>query len=343
MVLESIMRISGFSLQRGDLSGMRPVLCGSEPRGPAVEGTGLHKSFGKEEARTDALISVDLYIACGEIVGILGPNGAGKTTLVSIFEGLVPADAGTARIFGEDVGAKGALGRLKHRLGIAMQHSVLPPLLHPQELLEFTRILYPQSHEPDLLIERLGLETKRHTQIRHLSGGQRQRVAVALALVGNPELVFLDEPTSQLDPQARRAVWDLLLDQRQRRDAAILVTTHQMEEAERLCDRVVILDRGRILAAGSPNQLIERYCPERRVEFQTRPGTDPALVGEDAEIWESASGDLHIRLQPKQLDRTLIELMAKKEKRELAVDQLRIESQNLEDVFLKITGRGISQ
>lgn len=307
----------------------------------AVEVTGLRKSYGDAESRTDALIGVDFQVDFGEIVGVLGPNGAGKTTMMSILEGLITADAGTARVLGEDVNQKGALKRIKPRMGVSMQHSVLPPLLTTSELLEFLRVLYPRGREPNQLIEILGLDEKRDVQLRYLSGGQQQRVTVALALIGDPDLVFLDEPTSQLDPQARRVVWNLLLEQRERRNGAVLVTTHQMEEAERLCDRVVILDHGQILALGTPRELINRYCPERVVEFHTMPDTDLSFMDEPLTTMPASNGLVRIQIRPKFLDQVLLALMTRQGRGDLVLKDLRIDGQTLEDVFLKLTGREI--
>jgi ABC-2 type transport system ATP-binding protein len=308
---------------------------------PAVSVRALRKSYGEGATRTDALLGIDLDIQAGEIVGVLGPNGAGKTTLVSILEGLVGADAGTARVLGADVSVPAELKAIRQRIGVAMQNSVLPPLLTAMELLNFLRTLYHQGRAPEELLEVLGMQDKRNAQLRHLSGGQQQRVAVALALVGDPELMFLDEPTSQLDPQARRVVWDLLMAQRERRGAAVLVTTHQMEEAERLCDRVVILDEGQIKGFGSPRQLIDSYCPERLIEFVTPPGTDLDFLGNLATVRDAAGGQLGIQVRPTHLNETLLALTSRQDQGLLEVRDLRISGQTLEDVFLKITGRGI--
>ena len=314
---------------------------GAQGAAPAVQVSGLRKSYGKAQNRTDALVGIDFCVHPGEIVGVLGPNGAGKTTMISILEGLVAPDAGRAAVLGEDISQPGALARVKQRLGIAMQHSVLPPLLTVSELLELLRVLYPQGREPDLLIELLGLDAKRDTQVRHLSGGQQQRVAVALALIGDPELVFLDEPTSQLDPQARRAVWDLLLQQRARRNAALLVTTHQMEEAERLCDRVMILDHGRVLADGSPRALVEQYCPQRVLEFLAPADASLDFLGPDVSVSAASAGQHSVRARPPQLEPALQELLARQQSGALQLAELRVSGQTLEDVFLKLTGRRI--
>ena len=307
----------------------------------AVRVDGLRKSYGTAKGRTDALLGIDFDINRGEIVGVLGPNGAGKTTMISILEGLVTADSGTATVLGADVRDAKAFKAIKQRIGVAMQNSILPPLLNAAELLQFLRTLYPQGRDPEQLIKVLGLDSKRAAQTRHLSGGQQQRVTVAMALVGDPELIFLDEPTSQLDPQARRTVWDLLLEQRDRRQAAVLVTTHQMEEAERLCDRVMILDHGKILAQGTPRQLIDTYCPERVVEFFTAQDSDLGFIDEDVRTSTVADGQLCVQIRPRHLNETLQAIMTRQGRGELVVDVLRIDGQTLEDVFLKLTGRGI--
>lgn len=308
---------------------------------PAVQVTGLRKSYGSAETRTDALLGIDFEVGRAEIVGVLGPNGAGKTTLVSILEGLVEADAGSAHVLGADLGNKAGLSGVKQLIGVAMQNSVLPPLVSALELLQFLRALYDQGRDPRELINVLGLDNKCDAQMRFLSGGQQQRVAVALALIGDPELMFLDEPTSQLDPQARRVVWDLLLQQRERKRAAILVTTHQMEEAERLCDRVVILDQGRILAQGTPRALIEAYCPERCVEFFTLASSDLAFLGERTSLRECADGQVEVKVRPRELNPLMLDLLTRQGRGELVANDLRVGGQTLEDVFLKITGREI--
>lgn len=306
-----------------------------------VSARGLHKCYGEGSAQHHALIGVDIEIRRGEIVGVLGPNGAGKTTLVSILEGLIRADAGTANVLGEDVSQPGAFARIKPRLGVSMQNSVLPPLLQVGELLEFKRAMHSAPRTVEELLAALGLEAKRTTQYRHLSGGEQQRVVVAMALIGDPELLFLDEPTSQLDPQARRAVWDLLVEQRRRRDASILVTTHQMEEAERLCDRVLVLDHGRIIAQGPPRDLIATHCPERSLEFATSAQADLGFLGEHERSHARRDGLIPVKIRRDRIDALLAEVLARQGRGELVAEDLHITAQTLEDVFIKLTGRGI--
>lgn len=318
----------------------------ASPRRAVVSTRNLYKGYGHGERRTEALLGVDLQIHPGEIVGVLGPNGAGKTTLVSILEGLIRADSGEARVLGEDVSRDGAMTRIKPRLGVAMQNSVLPPLLKVSELLAFKQALHPHSRDSAELLQALGLEDKRDALYRSLSGGQQQRVVVAMALVGDPDVLFLDEPTSQLDPQARRVVWDLLAEQRTRRDAAILVTTHQMEEAERLCDQVLVLDHGRVIARGRPRDLISAHCPERYLEFATaaRQPLDALTAMTSCTVEAGApryDGLVPVKVRGAQLDATLADVLARQSRGDLVVEELRITSQTLEDVFIKLTGRGI--
>lgn len=307
----------------------------------AVEASDLRKRYGRSEAYIDALLGVDIQVKPGEILGVLGPNGAGKTSLIEILEGLRIADAGRAQVLGQDVGDSRGLKAIRHRMGISAQHSVLPPLITVEELLSLHRALFPHSLDTEKLIEQLGLEDKRETRIKHLSGGQQQRVTIALALIGDPELLFLDEPTSQLDPQARRAVWAALERQRERRNAAMLITTHQMEEAQRICDRVIVLDQGKVLAEGSPTELVESYCPERVVEFVAPAQTDLEFLNGSAVSLRESSRNIRVRVQTGEANRVVADLVARQGRGEISVDDIRVDRQSLEDVFLQLTGRGI--
>jgi ABC-2 type transport system ATP-binding protein len=308
---------------------------------PAISATGLRKRYGKNESHVDALLGVDLHVGGGEIVGILGPNGAGKTTLIEILEGLRGADAGHARVLGQDVSDAVGMKAIRHRMGVSVQQTVLPPLLTVAELLSLHCALFPRPRPVDQLIEQVGLEEKRDTRVKHLSGGQQQRVAVALALVGDPELIFLDEPTSQLDPQARRAVWATLQQQRERRNAAMVINTHQMEEAQRICDRVLVLDHGEVLAEGAPTALVGRYCPERVVEFVAPLESDlDFLDGTPTALLEVEAG-VRVRVQTDAVNNLISNLIERNTRGDLAVDDIRVDRQSLEDVFLKLTGRRI--
>ncbi len=287
----------------------------------------------------EALAGVTFEVRAGEIFGVLGPNGAGKTTLIEILEGLRLAESGTATVLGVDVPKH--LDTIRDRIGIAMQKMALPPLLTVQETTRLYAVIYPRSQRPDALIASVGLEEKRHTLIHHLSGGQLQRLTVALALVGNPSILFLDEPTSELDPQGRRALWDMLLDPQKRMDRTVVLTTHQMEEAQHLCNRVAILDHGHILAIGSPSELIDQYCPGHVIRFTTQPNAD--FRGCFAPVERRALSPTRdaVTVRAKALEPAMEVVMAARLEGRCTVEDLRVERMTLEDVFLHLTGRRI--
>ena len=227
---------------------------------PVIRVRGLTKRYGDVQA----VAGVDFDVAPGEIFGLLGPNGAGKTTTVEILEGLRAPDGGEVSVLGVDV-SRGA-DALKPRIGVSLQTAALYPKLTVTEVIDLFRSFYARSRPAAELIEALDLGERRDAQTRVLSGGQRQRLAVALALVNDPELVFLDEPTTGLDPAARRSLWDLVLGLKAR-GRTVLLTTHYMEEAEVLCDRLAIMDHGRILEMGTVDELISKRFHERAVRF----------------------------------------------------------------------------
>jgi len=218
---------------------------------------------------------LDLTIAAGECFGLLGPNGAGKTTTIEILEGLTPPDGGAVEVLGT-AWREGAEGRaLRERLGIQLQETQLADKLTVAETLQLFRSFYRRSHTVDEVLALVELEEKRGARVSTLSGGQKQRLSVACALVSRPELLFLDEPTTGLDPQSRRQLWEII---RRFKDAGgtVLLTTHYMEEAERLCDRVAIMDHGKVIALGSPDELIASLGADQIVEFALADGTTPA-------------------------------------------------------------------
>jgi ABC-2 type transport system ATP-binding protein len=317
-----------------------PRIADRQPRNAAVVARGLRKHYGGEDKRIDALIGIDLTVQRGEVVGVLGPNGAGKTTLIEILEGICPHDAGTAQVLSVAVQDAAAMKRIRQHIGIASQHTVLPPLLTVRELLLLQRTLFGSSVNVDELIDILGLSEKARARVSHLSGGQQQRVAVALSLVGDPELLFLDEPTSQLDPQARHAVWGVLERQRTRRNATILLATHQMEEAQRLCDRILVIDRGRVIAEGTPAELVETHCPGRVITFYLGAQEQPDLAGLPLTV-HTAGDQRTARLEAEDVNAALGLLVDRQRAGSLSLDGLRIERRTLEDVFLKLTGRQI--
>src|ERR1700678_1830301 len=242
--------------------------------GPPSQGSptlllrGLRKSF----ADVVAVDGLDLEVLGGECFGLLGPNGAGKTTTLEICEGLTTADSGTVELLGLNW-ARGA-NELRQRIGIQLQETQFPEKLTVDETLRLFRSFFRRGIPVEESIRTAQLEEKRHARVGTLSGGQKQRLAMACALVGDPELLFLDEPTTGLDPQARRHLWDLV-DGLKQAGRTIILTTHYMDEAERLCDRVAIMDHGKVIALGTPRELIASVCADHLVEFSAGTHTHP--------------------------------------------------------------------
>src|SRR6059058_4275554 len=229
---------------------------------PAIHVAAIRKTYG----RTVAVNDVSFDVRPGEIFGLIGPNGAGKTTTMECVEGLRTPDRGAISVLGLD--PKRDAYALQKRIGVQLQEAQLQKRIKVWEAVALWASLYQKPGSGDRLIEQLGLSDKRNAWFMSLSGGQKQRLFIALALINDPELVFLDELTTGLDPQARRAIWDLVRGIR-RRGKTVLLTTHLMEEAERLCDRVAIIDHGRIIDVGAPAELVRRHCPERAVIVTT--------------------------------------------------------------------------
>ena len=290
-----------------------------------------------------AVAGLDLTVGAGECFGLLGPNGAGKTTTIEILEGLTPPDSGAVEILGTPW-RDGAEGRaLRERLGIQLQETQLADKLTVTETLSLFRSFYRQSHTVDEVLALVELEEKRNVRVVTLSGGQKQRLAVACALVSKPELLFLDEPTTGLDPQSRRQLWEII---RRFRAAGgtVLLTTHYMEEAERLCDRVAIMDHGKIIALGTPRELIATLGAEHVVEFALSEGTPDDLIdrlrhlGGVTAVRSGADGG-GLALTVTELQRTLPALLALLQQRRLELSLLTTHHATLDDVFVALTGR----
>ncbi len=300
---------------------------------PAVEVVGLVKRFGDRTA-VDGL---DLSVERGRVTAVLGPNGAGKTTTVEICEGYQRPDAGSVAVLGLDPARDGA--RLRPRIGVMLQSGGVYPGARAEEMLRHTARLHRHPVDPALLVERLGLGGCGRTPYRRLSGGQQQRLALAMAVVGRPELVFLDEPSAGLDPQARRATWDLVRELRADGVTAVL-TTHFMDEAETLADDVVILDAGRVIARGTPRELC-RGGAEDTLRFTGRPGLDlESLLGAlpaGCAAVETAAGSYRVagRVDPHLLA-TVTTWCAQ---HGVLPDRIAVEHRTLEDVFLELTGK----
>jgi ABC-2 type transport system ATP-binding protein len=304
----------------------------SSEREPAIRCRGLHKRFGD----TVAIATVDLKVGRGECFGLLGPNGAGKTTTIEILEGLQQADAGEVEVLGLRWDRNAS--DLRPRLGIQLQETELPERLTVEETIALFRALYPRGPTVDELIGHVELAEKRRDQVRVLSGGQRQRLSLACALAGDPDILFLDEPTTGLDPQSRRHIWDLCRDFRAR-GGTILLTTHFMDEAERLADRLAIMDHGSILVEGTPRELIASLGGDHVVEFDSTLELEiPDLLELPAVTRVDAAGS-HQRLATREPHRTIPALYRLIDRRHGELTALNTHHTTLDDVFLALTGR----
>jgi ABC-2 type transport system ATP-binding protein len=315
---------------------------------PAIRCTNLVKRY-EGRPPVEAVRGLDLTVEHGECFGLLGPNGAGKTTTIEIIEGLTPATAGEVEVLG------GRWGRdddaIKERLGISLQETKLPEKLLVRETVILFRSFYKNGLDPDEVIRRVALEEKATARVGKLSGGQRQRLAVACALVGNPDLLLLDEPTTGLDPQSRRQLWDLIRNFRAQ-GRTVLLTTHYMDEAERLCDRVAIVDAGKVIALDTPGGLIASLGCEHIIEFSLREtegrptpeGSSPQAgplsflnalpsvraVREETGHYSLSVAEPHVALPA---------LLNRLQEAGLELASLTTRHASLEDVFVTLTGR----
>lgn len=298
---------------------------------PAVEVAGLTKRYGE----TLALDALTFQAPAGHVTALLGPNGAGKTTTVEICEGFRAADDGTVKV----LGLPPRSSSLKVRVGVMPQDGGLPPAARAGEAVRTAAALHADPVRPDYLLRRLGLDRVARTTCRRLSGGERQRLSLALAIVGRPEMVFLDEPTAGLDPHARHAIWELVEELRAN-GVSVVLTTHYMEDAARLADHVVIIDHGRVVASGHPDELASRGA-ERQLRFQARPGLDLdqllSALPPGTTAKESPAG--HYLVEGEVGPHLLAAVTAWCASHDVLAADLRIESRTLEDVFLDMTGR----
>jgi ABC-2 type transport system ATP-binding protein len=301
----------------------------------ALQVRSLRKTYGD----VVAVDSLDLEVRQGECFGLLGPNGAGKTTTIEICEGLLEPDSGDVLVLGKRWSTDA--GELKTRLGISLQETQFSEKLTVLETVSLFRSFFPAGPTPDEIVGLVQLDEKRGARVGGLSGGQKQRLAVACALAGDPDLLFLDEPTTGLDPQSRRQLWELIETFRAR-GRTIVLTTHYMEEAERLCDRVAIVDHGRVMALGTPRELIASLGAEHMVEFGTvdgRAAVEPAWLVTLDGIRSARATEGSYVLQVAELHRTVPLLLAELSRRGVALSELRTHSATLEDVFVSLTGR----
>ncbi|MBI4545761.1 MAG: ABC transporter ATP-binding protein [Gemmatimonadetes bacterium] len=308
---------------------------GAAPGGAALECRGLVKRYGD----VTAVAGLDLEVQAGECFGLLGPNGAGKTTTIEVLEGLLEPDEGSVRVLGRSWDREAR--ELRQRLGIQLQETRLPEKLTVEETIRLFRSFYGRGPSVGEVIDAVQLADKRGARVGRLSGGQKQRLAVACALVGEPDLLFLDEPTTGLDPQSRRALWELIEGYRAS-GRTVLLTTHYMEEAARLCDRVAIMDHGRILALGAPAELVASLGAEHVVDFTLANGA----ASPDASELQRLPGVTGVRTLASRVSLTVREvhtavpaLLEALERRGAALSSLSTHHASLEDVFVTLTGR----
>jgi len=304
--------------------------------GYVVEVQNLVKSYGQLKA----VNGVSFKVKSGEVFGMLGPNGAGKTTTMEILIGLRNRDGGEVKVLGLDP-AKEA-HRLKTRIGVQLQNVILFERLTVFEIIELFASFYLKPLPVEEALSLVGLLEKKKSLLKELSGGQLQRVAIAMALVSNGEIIFLDEPTTGLDPQSRHQLWDVILNLKNK-GKTVFLTTHFMDEAQQLCDRVAIVDHGQIIALGSPQELIKENFKETAIEF-------PVVNFGDMEALKNISGVKRIQVSEEtvtlystEIALTISELMVLAAEAGISLDNIRIRQATLEDVFLKLTGRSIRE
>jgi ABC-2 type transport system ATP-binding protein len=300
----------------------------------AISVRGLRKSYESFEA----VRGIDFEVGEGEVFGLLGPNGAGKTTTVEILEGLRPRSHGDVTVLGHDPGVQ--VNALKQRIGVCLQATNLPDKITVREALTLFAAFYDRGVDRDALLKRLQLHEKRNAYYSSLSGGQKQRVALALALLNDPQLLFLDEPTTGLDPQVRLEIHGLIQELKDAR-RTIVLTTHYIEEAERLCDRVAIIDEGRIIAIGTPREIQERTLGQSRIEIvASAPFADGGVPDfNGAESHAFSSNRTAITIYSSRPAKTLVDAVKWMDQSGLEVADIRLHRPTLEDVFIELTGK----
>ncbi len=302
---------------------------------PAIACSALVKDYGEKRA----VAGIDLEVRAGSCFGLLGPNGAGKTTTVEMLEGLHSPTSGTIRLFGLSWGQHRDHA-LRERIGVQLQDTQLADKLHVDEVLTLFRSFYPKGRSTDELLRLLDLEAERHQQYSRLSGGQKQRVAVATALVGTPELLFLDEPTTGLDPRARQSLWKVV-ERFRGEGGTVLLTTHYMEEAAALCDEIAVMDHGKIIASGTPRSLVDGLGDVQFLEFDTSESLDETALTALPVVESVEHRGQHYRVR---LDRSLSALssaLSEIDRQKATPIGLSTHQATLDDVFIHLTGRAL--
>jgi ABC-2 type transport system ATP-binding protein len=303
---------------------------------PAIQVEELYKSYDAVEA----LRGVSFQVAEGEVFGLLGPNGAGKTSAVEILEGLRTPDRGRVRVCGLDPQASGT--EFKQLVGAVLQSTALPEKLKTGEALELFASFYRKRSDTTKLLRRFQLEDKRNAFYNQLSGGQKQRLALAMALVNDPRVLFLDEPTAGLDPQVRREIYDIIEELRSEKKT-ILLTTHYIEEAERLCDRVAIIDHGRVIVSGTPHELKQRSAGTTRIQVRLAHPASNGVLGRLEGVADCRQFEDSYVLHSTRPPQTIVALVKQLEAEGNELQSLEIASPSLEDVFIELTGRRLRE
>ena len=309
-----------------------------------IECANLRKTY---DGKVEAVRGLSLQIEAGECFGLLGPNGAGKTTTIEILEGLLAPTSGEVRIFGHAWNDNPR--QLREWIGISLQETRLSEKLTVRETIELFASFYSEPRPAADILEELQLTEKSDAWVGKLSGGQKQRLAVATALVGNPRILFLDEPTTGLDPQSRRQLWDIVR-AFQKKGGTVLLTTHYMDEAERLCDRLAIVDHGQIIAEGTPSDLIDRLGGHHVVEFEVTNNASGNSNGQGTDLWRALPSVESVRneegticLNVREPHLTIPALLEAVNRQGRQLEHLSTRQASLEDVFVKLTGRHLRE
>jgi len=302
--------------------------------------SGLSQSYAKVEVLKD----INFSLHPGDIVGLVGPNGAGKTTLMETILGLLPFAIGHVTLLGTDV-RRGLSTAVKQRIGVAPQSFTLPANLNVAEIIDMYEVVYKNARSAKQLIQQVGLTEQSKVRFGRLSGGQKRRLALALSMIGEPDVIFLDEPTGDIDPQGRRFIWDIILEQERQSQRAVLIATHQMEEVEALCNRVIILDKGCILEDDRPHALIAKYCPDHCINFVSPVCLSEVLLRAIPQVEMQAIADdpfhCSVRLRTLNVSSDLLRVANLEKTHPGIVIQLQIAKSTLEDVFIHLTGNAL--
>jgi ABC-2 type transport system ATP-binding protein len=301
-----------------------------------IEVEGLHKAYGDIRA----VENVSFTVAEGEVFGMLGPNGAGKTTTMEIVEGLRIADSGRVMVLGMDI--RKHARKVKADIGVQLQTTSLYPRLSVREVLDVFANFFSRALPVKELVELVGLEDSHNKLCKNLSGGQQQRLSVALALVNDPKVLFLDEPTTGLDPQARHNIWDVIRFACQK-GKTVFLTTHYMEEAEKLCDKIAIIDHGEIIATDRPDRLVRHHFREETIEFELDRHVSEEALRNLADTTNVVVEDGKVLLYSSSVPATISDLLELSKQQDIELTDLCVRRATLEDVFLKITGRRIRE